>query len=183
MDPVNGTRLNLALTPYAGKGDESLLFAISTATGSAYYAVDSEQRFVPAGRVKIGTIVGEETESVPANKRFYAGGGGSIRGFEFQSVGPLDTENDPLGGRSILELSGEVRIRVTERIGVVPFVDGGTVSDSSYPDFDEPIRWAAGLGGRYFSDFGPLRLDIAVPLNKRDIDDRFQFYISLGQAF
>lgn len=183
LNPVKGTRLNLALTPYAGKGDDNLLFAVSTATGSAYYAVDREQRFVLAGRAKIGTIVGEETESVPANKRFYAGGGGSIRGFEFQSVGPLDAENDPLGGRSILELNAEVRIRLTERFGLVPFVDGGTVSDSSYPDFDETVRWAAGLGGRYFTDFGPLRFDIAVPLNKRNIDDEFQFYISLGQAF
>ncbi len=183
LNPVKGTRLNLALTPYAGKGDDNLLFAVSTATGSAYYAVDREQRFVLAGRAKIGTIVGEETESVPANKRFYAGGGGSIRGFAFQSVGPLDAENDPLGGRSILELNAEVRIRLTERFGLVPFIDGGTVSDSSYPDFDEAFRWAAGLGGRYFTDFGPLRFDIAVPLNKRNIDDEFQFYISLGQAF
>ncbi len=183
LNPVRGTRLNLALTPYLGKSDDNLLFAVATAAGTAYYALDRDRRFVLAGRAKMGTIVGEETETVPANKRFYAGGGGSIRGFEFQSVSPLDSENDPLGGRSILELNGEVRIRLTERFGLVPFVDGGTVSDLSYLDFDETVRWAAGLGGRYFSDFGPLRVDLAVPLNRRDIDDSFQFYISLGQAF
>lgn len=183
LNPTRGTRLNLGLTPYAGKGDDNQLFTVATVTGSAYHAVDRDERFVLAGRAKTGTIVGEETESVPANKRFYAGGGGSIRGFEFQSVGPLDNEGDPLGGRSILELNAELRIRVAERVGIVPFVDGGTVFDSSYPDFDGTFRWAAGLGGRYYSDIGPLRVDIAVPLNRRDIDDTFQFYISLGQAF
>ncbi len=183
LNPTRGTRLKLALTPYLGKDSDNLLFAVATATGSAYYAVDRDRRFVLAGRAKMGSILGEETKSVPANKRFYAGGGGSIRGFEFQSVSPLDSENDPLGGRSIVELNAEVRFRVTERVGLVPFVDGGMVSDSSYPDFDQTFRWAAGLGGRYFSDFGPLRVDLAVPLNKRNIDDGFQFYISLGQAF
>lgn len=183
LNPSRGTRLALALTPYTGKGDNALLFGVATAVGSAYYAIDRDKRFVLAGRAKLGSIVGAETASVPANKRYYAGGGGSIRGYDFQSVGPLDEQNDPLGGRSILELNGEVRIRVTDRIGLVPFVDAGTVFNSPYPDFDETIRWAAGLGARYFTDFGPLRLDIAVPVNERNIDSALQFYISLGQAF
>lgn len=183
LDPTRGARLNLALTPYTGGGDDGLFFTAATVAGSSYYAVDSDARFVLAGRAKVGTIVGEETEAVPANKRFYAGGGGSIRGFEFQSVGPLDDENDPLGGRSILEVNAEMRIRISDTIGIVPFIDGGSVFDSSYPDFDEQILWAAGVGARYFSAIGPLRVDIATPLNKRDLDDSFQFYISLGQAF
>lgn len=183
LDPTRGARLNAVLTPYAGGGDDGLFFTAGTLAGTSYYAVDSEARFVLAGRAKVGTIVGEETEAVPANKRFYAGGGGSIRGYEFQSVGPLDDENDPLGGRSIVELNAEMRIRVTDTIGIVPFIDGGSAFDSSYPDFDEDILWAAGVGARYFGAIGPLRVDIATPINKRDIDDSFQFYISLGQAF
>ena len=139
-----------------------------------------------AGRTRVGSIIGESRAEIPAPKRFYAGGGGSIRGYQFQKVGPLDDENDPLGGRSLLEVSVELRLRLTETLGVVPFIDGGTVFTE--PDFrteeDDTIRWAAGLGFRYFTLIGPLRLDFAVPLNKRDrIDDDFQFYVSIGQAF
>lgn len=184
LNPTRGTRLNLALTPYYGIADEDPVFLTAVAGGSTYFALDSENRFVLAGRTRIGSAIGESTDKIPANKRFYAGGGGSIRGYEFQSVGPLDADNDPLGGRSLLEVSAELRIRATESIGLVPFVDGGTVYDSPYPDFEETFRWAAGLGVRYFTGFGPLRLDIAVPLDKRkDVDDDFQLYISFGQAF
>ena len=81
-------------------------------------------------------------------------------------------------------MGAEVRIRVTEEIGFVPFVDGGTVFDDPWLNSGETLRWAAGLGFRYFTGFGPLRLDVAFPLNPRDdVDDTFQFYISFGQAF
>ena len=133
----------------------------SLAGGSAYYAIDPEARFVLAGRTRVGFLFGESTEAVPANKRFYAGGGGSIRGYEFQSVGPLD-DNDPVGGRSLLEVSAEMRIRVYDNFGVVPFIDGGTVYDASYPSFDETVRWAAGLGFRYYTGVGPIRLGLRL---------------------
>src|SRR3546814_3585669 len=82
------------------------------------------------------------------SRRFYAGGGGSIRGYEYQLVGPLDADDDPFGGTSLVELGGELRVRVTDEIGVVPFVDGGTVYDDPVPGGDETLRWAAGLGLR-----------------------------------
>jgi translocation and assembly module TamA len=183
LNPTRGTRLNLAVTPYYGNGDSTVVFLSSLAGGSAYYAIDADSRFVLAGRARLGSLVGESTEDLPANKRFYAGGGGSIRGYEFQTVGPLDADDDPLGGRSLIELSAEVRTRITDEIGLVPFLDGGTVFDSAYPDFDETLRWAAGIGLRYFTGVGPVRVDFAFPLNGRDIDDTFQFYVSFGQAF
>jgi translocation and assembly module TamA len=184
LNPTRGTRLGITVTPYAGAGDSNPLFVASTLGGSAYYAIDSDARYVLAGRAKVGSLVGEKTEDVPANKRFYVGGGGSVRGYEFQSIGPLDNDDDPLGGRSLIEVGAEIRLRLTETIGVVPFVDGGTVYDASYPDFEETFRWAAGLGLRYHTGFGPVRLDVAIPLNKRkDVDDDFEFYISFGQAF
>ena len=183
LNPTRGTRLDLAATPYYGTGDDEVTFLTTTAAGSAYHSIDEESRFVLAGRAKVGALVGESTEEVPASKRFYAGGGGSVRGFEFQSAGPLDDDDDPLGGRSLLEVNAELRVRVTDTIGAVPFIDGGTVFDSSFPDFDETFRWAAGLGLRYFTGFGPLRVDFAFPLNPRSSDDAFQFYVSLGQAF
>jgi translocation and assembly module TamA len=154
------------------------------AGGSAYYAVDADERFILAGRARVGSILGEDTKVLPASRRFYAGGGGSIRGYEYQLVGPLDDDEEPFGGTSLVELSGELRVRVTEEIGVVPFVDGGTVYDDPIPNGDETMRWAAGLGVRYFTGFGPVRLDVAFPLNPRDgVDEAFQFYISFGQAF
>lgn len=184
LDPASGSRLQLALTPTTGVGDKSLLFLSAIAGGSAYYAVDPDERFILAGRVRVGSILGEKTESLPASHRFYAGGGGSIRGYEYQLVGPLDGDEDPFGGTSLLELGAEVRVRVTEEIGVVPFIDGGTVYDKPYFNSGETLRWAAGLGLRYFTGFGPLRLDVAFPLNPRDgVDEAFQFYISFGQAF
>jgi len=184
LNPTKGTTLELSASPYAGTGDETLRFARFMAGGSAYRAIDKGNRFVVAGRLRAGSVVGESTAALPADKRFFAGGGGSVRGYAFQQVGPLDEFGDPIGGRSLFEVSGELRIRITDSFGVVPFVDGGTVFDAPYPAFDETIRWAAGLGLRYFTDFGPLRADIAFPINGRDgVDDRFEVYISIGQAF
>jgi len=184
LNPTRGSRQDVSLTPYQVFGDDSFPFVKASIGSSAYYAIDPDARFVLAGRGRFGTLLGADTQQVPAGKRFYAGGGGSIRGYEFQSVGPLDNENDPLGGRSLLEVSAELRIRVTETIGVVPFIDGGTAFDSALPDFGETLRWAGGLGLRYFTAIGPVRLDVAVPINKREnVDDDFQFYVSLGQAF
>src|SRR5690606_8530501 len=183
LDPRSGSRLLFSLTPTTGMGSETLLFLTSVAAGSAYYAIDEAERFVIAGRARIGSIVGEKTDVLPASRRFYAGGGGSIRGYEYQLVGPLDDDDDPFGGTSLVELGGELRVRVTESIGVVAFVDGGTVYDDPWPSGDETLRCAAGLGLRYFTGFGPIRLDVAFPLNPRDdVDEIFQFYISFGQA-
>jgi translocation and assembly module TamA len=186
LDPTEGTRLETKLTPYLATGDDDFLFLVTELGGSAYLSLHESDRVILAGRARVGSILGESRADIPATKRFYAGGGGSIRGYQYQRVGPLDEENDPLGGRSLLEVGTELRLRVTERFGLVPFVDGGTVYVD--PDFssdqDDTIRWAAGLGLRYYTPIGPLRVDFAFPLNKRDgIDDDFQFYVSIGQAY
>jgi translocation and assembly module TamA len=98
-------------------------------------------------------------------------------------VGPL-LQAEPIGGRSLLELSFEVRLKITETIGMVTFLDGGSAFGDVFPDFNESLRWGTGLGFRYFTAVGPIRLDLGIPLNRRDgIDKSFQIYISLGQAF
>jgi len=194
LNASKGTRLSLAVTPYFGNVTDSViekesviaddvLFLVNELHGSAYYAIDEEKRFILAARSRLGSIVGEETEVLPANKRFYAGGGGSVRGYAFQFVGPLDKDGDPLGGRSVVEVGGELRWRPLDDFGVVPFVEGGMVGDSPLPDFEEEFLWAFGLGLRYFTGVGPLRLDVAFPINPRENDDFFQFYVSFGQAF
>lgn len=184
LDPTEGSKLRIGPTPYVGWYQTSQLFTTTEVSGSAYYSLDAEHRYILAGRAKIGSLIGESRDSVPADKRFYAGGGSSIRGYPFQKVGPLDDNGDPIGGRSLLEVSGEFRARVWGNFGVVPFIDGGTVYDSVVPNLTDTVRWGAGLGLRYYTAIGPVRVDLATPLNPRkDVDDPIQFYISLGQSF
>lgn len=183
LNPTRGALIDLAATPYIGSSSQALRFLRMTGNGSTYYAIDKEKRYILAGRMKLGSILGESAASLPADKRFYAGGGGSVRGYAYQKVGPLDENRSPLGGKSLLELSTELRIRVTEKIGLVPFIDGGAVSAQPYPDFRDGMQWAGGLGLRYFTGFGPLRLDVATPINPRPGDGVIEFYVSFGQAF
>jgi translocation and assembly module TamA len=184
LDPTSGVRSSAAVTPYYALFAETDTFLRSEGIASAYYAIDEDARYVLAARGRLGSIVGAGREELPASIRFYSGGGGSVRGYAFQELGPLDEDNDPLGGHSVIEFGGEIRIRVTDTIGVVPFVEGGNVYADMLPElYQVDFRYAAGLGLRYYTTIGPLRLDVAVPLDRRDTDDPFQFYISLGQAF
>ena len=184
LDPTTGSRLHLEATPYVDPFDADTEFLSLEASFSKYLSLLPDDRLILAGRAKLGSILGENTEAVPASKRFYAGGGGSIRGYEFQTVGPLDDEDDPVGGRSVVELGLETRIRLTDLVGLVPFIEGGNVYDDSLPDFSEELRWAAGIGARVFTVAGPIRVDFAFPINGRDgVDDTFEFYVSVGQAF
>ena len=184
LDPTKGARLTIGLTPYASVLGDSVEFVSSEISAAAYRALDDDKRFIAAARFRLGSVAGADTIFIPASKRLYSGGGGSVRGYRFQSVGPLDTLEDPLGGRSVVEVGAEMRIRVFGDFGVVPFIEGGNVYDAATPEAFTDALWAAGLGLRYFTAVGPLRLDFGFPLNGRDgIDDAFQFYISLGQAF
>jgi translocation and assembly module TamA len=184
LDPSSGARADARVTPYYALFAETDYFVRSEAIASAYYAIDDEDRYVLAARGRVGTIWGAGRQELPASVRFYSGGGGSVRGYGFQELGPLDEDNDPLGGRSVIEFGGEMRMRITETIGVVPFVEGGNVYVDMLPEiYQFDFRYAAGLGLRYYTAIGPLRLDVAVPLDRRETDDPFQFYISLGQAF
>jgi translocation and assembly module TamA len=183
LDPKSGQRLQVFTTPYVATGDDFLPFIVGDISASTYHSLDEAGRFVAALRGRIGSVVGASADDIPTSKRFYAGGGGSVRGYEYQSLGPLDASGDPLGGLSVAEINAELRIRVTEDIGIVPFLDAGIVSEDAIPGIDSQVQWAAGLGLRYYTAFGPIRLDVAVPLNRRTRDDAFAFYISIGQAF
>ncbi|MER9795712.1 autotransporter assembly complex protein TamA [Mesorhizobium sp. M0142] len=150
--------------------------------GSAYQSLDSASKFVFAERVAIGSIIGAGLQDVPADRRFYSGGGGSVRGYAYQGIGPKDSNGEPIGGLSFFETSVEMRIAVTDKIGVVPFVDAGTVSTRQVPDFSD-MKVGAGVGLRYLTAFGPLRIDAAVPLNRGPDDPHFGIYAGIGQAF
>jgi len=150
--------------------------------GATYLAFDKAGKFVAAGRATLGSIVGAELEEIPANRRFYAGGGGSVRGYAYQGIGPKDPDGIPIGGLSLAEASAELRFAVTENFGLVPFVDAGTVSVENFPDFTD-VKVGAGVGIRYLTPFGPLRVDGAVPLNPDPDDPDFGIYAGIGQAF
>ncbi|RWE41305.1 MAG: outer membrane protein assembly factor [Mesorhizobium sp.] len=150
--------------------------------GSAYQSLDTASKFVLAERVAIGSIVGTGLQNVPADRRLYSGGGGSVRGYAYQGIGPKDFTGQPIGGLSFFETSVEMRIAVTDTIGIVPFVDAGTVSTKSVPNFSD-VKVGAGVGLRYVTPFGPLRIDAAVPLNRDPGDPHFGIYAGIGQAF
>jgi translocation and assembly module TamA len=183
LNPTTGTRASLAVTPYTSVSGPRLTFASSRLTGSAYRKFGGSDRFVIAGFGALGSIVGESRDALPADKRLYEGGGGSLRGYGYQLAGPLNADHKPFGGRSAIEIGGELRIKITETIGIVPFLEAGNVYDQSFPKLGNRLLYDTGIGTRYYTPVGPVRFDVAVPLSKRPGDASFQVYISLGQAF
>lgn len=150
--------------------------------GRTYFGFGEDDPFVLAGRVKAGVLVGPSLSETPPDKLFFAGGGGSVRGYAFKSIGVDDGAGNITGGRYLLEASLEGRAKVTESIGVVGFVDGGYVAADTFPGLED-LRIGAGAGLRYYTGLGPLRLDFAVPLNKRAGDPDYAIYVGIGQAF
>ncbi|MEO1603137.1 MAG: BamA/TamA family outer membrane protein [Pseudomonadota bacterium] len=184
LDATRGQRARFSITPFAGLFDsESTFFTKLEARGSAYQDLLGDRRFVLAERGRIGSIVAADNDLVPATRRFFSGGGGSVRGYQEDFIGPIDADNDPEGGLSVAEAGIELRARVFGDLGVAIFTEAGVVSDDALIDLSAGVQVAAGLGFRYYSPIGPLRFDIAFPLNARDVDDSFQAYISIGQAF
>lgn len=182
LDPTRGVRVTGEIAPYLEAFGSTVAFTRFRGAASGYYAFDEAARFVLAARVSAASISGAGLLELPANLRFYAGGGGSVRGFAYKSLSP-SVGGVPIGGRSLLEGSLEARIKITDTIGVVPFIDAGSAFASSYPDFNEPIRVAAGLGLRYYTAIGPIRLDVAAPLDRKKGEAPVAFYIGFGQAF
>lgn len=181
FDPTSGFRASLTLRPSFGIYNKTAFVSAEGAV-SAYRQV-GEDGPVLAGKIAVGTLVGGSSlADIPATRRFYAGGGGSVRGYAYQGISPRDAANNPLGGRSYVTASMEARFKVTDTIGVVPFLDVGTVSLNSAPSFSD-IRAGAGVGLRYATPFGPIRLDVAVPLRRYPGGSTFGIYAGIGQAF
>lgn len=185
-NPLNATRgfkVVGSATPYYSLDGVKKSFFETRLSASTYVALDEEARYVMAGRVAFGSLLGAAMSDIPANHRFYSGGGASVRGYRYQSLGPRLPNGYVIGGASLLEASLEARVKVTNTIGIVPFVDAGSAFASSYPDFKEKVRYAAGLGLRYYTAIGPIRLDLAFPLNRRKGDKPVALYFGIGQAF
>jgi len=183
LDPTRGFRLSGWISPeYSGHGG-SLTYARTQIDASAYRPVSGN--VVIAGRIRLGTILGANAFDLAPSRRFYSGGGGSVRGYGYQQLGPKDVDGDPIGGRGLAEFAIESRIRLKQfggNFGIVPFFDGGSLSTEALPDLKQ-WRLAAGVGVRYYSSFGPIRIDLGFPLDRQKGDGPFAVTVSLGQAF
>jgi translocation and assembly module TamA len=179
LNPTKGFRLTTLIQPEGSLENGFTPYVRARVDASAYYPASDS--IVIAGRVRLGTIQGAARGDIAPSRRFYAGGGGSVRGFGYQKLGPLDPDGKPLGGRSVNEGSAEVRYRFGN-YGIVAFVDAGQAYESTTPKFSD-LRYGVGIGGRFYTNFGPFRLDVATPLNRRKGEGRINVYVSIGQAF
>ncbi|MEO1303632.1 MAG: outer membrane protein assembly factor, partial [Pseudomonadota bacterium] len=182
LDATRGWRLDTRAEPGLVIGDRETQYVSINTQLSAYRPFDERARFVIAGRARSGFVYGAALSDLPVSRRFFAGGGGSARGFEFQSVGPTDDDGTPTGGRGLLEVSAELRWRREGPLGYVLFLDGASVNENEGVGFDD-VRYSAGIGVRYDTLIGPIRFDVATPIDPRDGDDPVQLYVSIGQAF
>lgn len=180
LNPTRGFRLGGRFSPEVSLQGSAFGYARTQVDASAYKSVSDG--VVLAGRIRLGTIVGAPRDAIAPSRRFYAGGGASVRGYGYQLIGPRDPNNDPIGGRSLAEFAIEGRIKAFGDFGIVPFFDGGNIYTSALPDFSG-LRYGAGVGVRYYSNFGPIRVDVGTPLNPQPGDSRVAVYVSLGQAF
>ncbi|WP_176597421.1 MULTISPECIES: autotransporter assembly complex protein TamA [Sphingobium] len=179
LNPTKGFRANLRAEPEGSLQGSFSPYLRATFDLTGYYPVSDT--LVIAGRARVGTISGAKRDDVAPSRRIYAGGGGSVRGYGYQELGPKDANNDPIGGRSLNEFAVEGRYRFGD-YGVVAFVDAGQVYESSMPQFSD-IRYGMGVGGRFYTNFGPFRADIAMPINRQPGESKFALYIGIGQAF
>jgi len=182
LNPLNGYYFNASVTPFAAlSGADNGLRSYLDAR--AYRTLGTSRPVTLAVRGQLGSVYGPELNEAPADYLFYSGGGGTVRGQPYQALG-VDLDNDnTVGGRSFLGIAAEARVNVTNAIGVVGFIDGGYIGEEEFYDGSGVWHSGAGLGLRYKTGIGPIRLDIAVPTSGPDTDENFQVYIGIGQAF
>ena len=194
LNPTRGFKVGGNITPYTGHLGSSKGMLIGQASASIYIPFQTnsldEDMGTLASFVRIGSIKINNFNDLPPNKRFYGGGNGSVRGYGYQLISPIDQNKVPLGGESLLEFGGELRYRFTETIGAVAFIEAGTVSQRTITNFGKKLLWGTGFGIRYYTAYAPVRIDIAFPLQRRKLpgtkkpyDNPYQFYVSVGQAF
>lgn len=179
LNPTRGFRLKGNASPELSVQGSARPYARLMAEGTVYYPVTPS--IVIAGRARVGSIPGIERDELAPSRRYYAGGGGSVRGFGYQELGPHSPDGKPVGGRSLVEFALEARYRFGN-YGIVPFIDAGQVYEGIAPT-GRNMRFGAGIGGRFYTNFGPLRVDVATPINRQPGESRVSLYISIGQAF
>jgi len=184
LNPLSGIRFDYRAVPSANIKDISEFYLWQMATLCTYLPLWSEERLILAQKISVGSILSNGLGAVPVPKRFFGGSENNLRGYKYYTVSPLDDDDKPIGGRSAVFYSLEPRFRLTKSFGIVPFFDMGNVYLEQLPKWSGKWRKSLGIGLRYFSLFGPLRLDVAFPLNRREgIDPHWWIFVSLGQTF
>ena len=183
LEATHGIRVSATATPTASLIGQSSEFAILLLTGSTYINLAAPGRSILALRATAGTVQGASTFQLPPDQRLYAGGSATVRGFKYQSIGPRFPDRRPIGGTTLVAGTVEFRQRIGKSFGAAIFTDAGQVTGVTTPTGDSGPRIGAGVGARYYTPIGPIRLDVAVPINRRPGDDAFELYIGLGQAF
>ncbi len=181
LNPTKGFRNFFTAAPaYDFEGDE--LFATFKNDFSIYQAIDPDRRFVLAGRVQGGIVTVEDIKTVAPYRRLYAGGPATVRGYAYQSLAPKNHKGDIIGGKSLFAASAELRYRVNASLGLAAFVDAGNAFEGYTPELDN-LKVGVGAGVRYLTPVGPLRVDVAFPLQPDKDDSWAALYVGLGQSF
>ena len=184
INPTQGGWANLAFTPYFSTRKNDRDFTEVKIEGSIYQFIIPSRRIVLAMNMVFGSLFGESNFQIPAPYRYYAGSPNHLRGYPYQSISPLDAQDKPIGGRSMFLWSIEPRVMVLESVMLAGFLDVGSVYSTSWPTWSDALVKSLGVGVRYFSFIGPLRLDIAFPLNSRpNVRKKYQIHFSFGQPF
>lgn len=184
LNPTSGIRLEYKGTPAVNIKDVSDFYYSQVLTLSSYIPFWRNEFLILAQKLTIGTIFSNGIGAIPVPKRFFGGSEDNLRGYKYFTVSPLDEDDKPIGGRSAIYYSLEPRFRIWKSFGIVPFFDMGNVYLDQLPTFKGKWRKSVGIGVRYYSFFGPLRLDVAFPLNRREgIDPHWWIFVSLGQTF
>jgi translocation and assembly module TamA len=179
LNPTRGFRVKANISPETSVRGAARPYERFMLEGTTYYPVTGN--IVIAGRARVGSIAGIARNDLPPSRRYYAGGGGSVRGFGYQELGPRSPDGKPVGGRAFNEFALEARYRFGN-YGIVPFVDAGQVYEGIYPTAQD-LRFGAGIGGRLYTNFGPIRFDVATPIARKPGESKVSLYISIGQAF
>lgn len=183
LNTEDGLILDLTVAPaYSTFGDGSAFIKLDGRIAH-HLSLDKKDRWDVSTWAHVGSLQGAATADISPTQLYYGGGSKSVRAIAWEHLGPLDSDATPLGGRSTLEGGVELRHRIFGNWQVVGFVEGGQTFAARAPDFSEDFLWGGGLGLRYLTAIGPVRIDIATPFNPRESDGDVQFYIGLGQAF
>ena len=173
------------LTPFFKRAGRQRRRRVSALDGRAYVGFGEDDRTRWPARVQIGKPVRRRHHRHlgPDERLFFSGGGATVRGQEYRSLGAVQM-GQPSGGRGFLGLSGEVRHDIGDtNFGIVGFADAGYVSEGAFGEGDADWHAGAGVGVRYTTPFGPIRVDLATPVRGDDVGEEVFLYIGIGQAF
>jgi translocation and assembly module TamA len=182
FNPTDGFYISATGVPFLGLDDSESGVQL-TSDARAYVGFGEDDRFVLAGRAQVGSVWGPDLEGTVPDYLFYSGGGGTVRGQPYQSLGVTANNGEFTGGQSFAAVSAELRTKVRGNIGLVGFYDAGMITKDSGFAGDSDWHAGAGVGLRYDTGIGPIRVDVATPVTGDDAGQAYELYIGIGQAF